>query len=65
MLKTFLWVASEDTIYLEDALKILERQHNGIEIFGMTSAVEVTLDINGKKIPFVPLNKLDAVGGGL
>ena len=63
MLKTFLWVASEDTIYLEDALKILERQHNGIEIFGMTSAVEVTLDINGKKIPFVPLNKLDAVGG--
>ena len=59
MLKIFLWVASEYTTYLEDALKILERQHNGIEIVGVTSAVEVTLDINGKNIPFVPFK--DAV----
>lgn len=63
MLKTFLWVASEYTTYFEESLKILERQHNGIDLVGMTSAVEITLDIKGKNIPFVPIDKLTHWGG--
>ena len=49
MLKIFLWVVSKDTRFLKDAIKILERQHNGIEIVGKAiglSAFQVSRSIS-------------------
>lgn len=63
MLKTFLWIVSNDGRFFQGAVKILERQHNGIEIVGVTAHVPINIAVNGKNIPFVPLNKLDALGG--
>ena len=42
MLKIFLWVVSKDTRFLKDAIKILERQHNGIEIVGKAIGSEIS-----------------------
>ena len=41
MLKILLWVVSKDTTYLEDALNILERQHNGIELVDTVAGEEI------------------------
>lgn len=63
MLKILLWVVSNDGRFFQGALNILERQHNGIELVGLTAHVPINIAFNGKNIPFVPLDKLDAVGG--
>ena len=34
MLKVLVWQVSNDTSFKDKALKILEQQHNGIEIVG-------------------------------
>ena len=65
MLKTFLWVVSNDGRFFNGTLKILERQHNGIDLVGVTAHVPINFAANGKNIPFVPLDKLDALGGGV
>ena len=44
MIKILVWVASVDNRFLNDALKILERQHNGMELVGMTSALPIVLN---------------------
>ncbi len=44
MLKILIWVASVDNRFLNDALKILERQHNGVELVGVTSALPIVLN---------------------
>ena len=44
MLKILIWVASVDNRFLNDALKILERQHNGVEVVGVTSALPIVLN---------------------
>lgn len=42
MLKIFLWFVSTDTSHLEGAIKILERQHNGLEIVGAAASGEIS-----------------------
>ena len=62
MLKILLWVVSQDGRFLNGALKILERQHNGVEVVGVTAGVPIQLVKDGKKVDFIPLDKVD--GGG-
>ena len=64
MLKILLWVVSQDGRFLNGALKILERQHNGVEVVGVTAGVPIQLVKDGKKVDFIPLDKVDG-GGGL
>ena len=48
MLKILLWVVSKDTTYLEDAIRILERQHSGIELVDTAAGDEIaTVDSVG------------------
>ena len=65
MLKTLLWIVSNDGRFFNGAINILERQHNGVEVAGVTAGVPIQLTKDGKNIPFIPLNELDAVGGGV
>ncbi len=41
MLKILEWVVSNNTAYRNDALKILEQQHDGIEIVGSSTGSEI------------------------
>lgn len=41
MLKILAWFVSTDTKYFQPALKILERQHNGINLVGAVTAEEI------------------------
>lgn len=61
MLKILLWVVSNDGRFFNCALNILERQHNGIELVGVTASNPIQLAKDGKSIPFIPLS--EAVGG--
>lgn len=58
MLKILLWVVSNDGKFFNGALNILERQHNGIELVGVTANVPIQLTQDGKKISFIPLNEV-------
>lgn len=67
MLKILIWIVSKDVAFLKDAIKILEHQHNGIEIVGkatgddISSADEnfdVLLVVGAKKIG---MNKISQV----
>ena len=42
MLKIFLWFVSKDTSHLEGAIKILERQHDGLKIVGAAAGEEIS-----------------------
>lgn len=42
MLKVFLWFLSTDTSQLEGAIKILERQHNGLKLVGAATGEEIS-----------------------
>ena len=60
MLKILLWFVSNDVRFLDTATKILERQHNGIEIVGVTANVSIKLQRDGKNLPFVLLSEVAA-----
>lgn len=63
MLKVLAWVVSNDSRFLNGALNILERQHNGLELVGVTANAETSLVHESKNVPFIPLDKL--TGGGI
>ena len=63
MLKILLWVVSQDGRFFNGAMKILERQHNGLEVVGVTAGVPIHLAKDVKKVDFIPLDKVD--GGGI
>ncbi len=63
MLKVLIWVVSEDTRFFQGAMNILERQHNGVEIVGVTSETAIQLDCDGAIVPFVQLERLTRGGG--
>ena len=58
MIKVLIWKVSNDENSLDGALKILERQHNGIELVGVTANTATSLVYEGKNVTFVPLDKL-------
>ena len=65
MIKVLIWVVSEDTRFFNGAINILERQHNGVELVGLTAIQKVKLHKDGKNVlnvPFIPLERL--TGGG-
>ena len=63
MLKILMWVVSNDGRFFQAATNILERQHNGVEVVGVTAAAPLQLSKDGKKIPFVPLAEANTWGG--
>ena len=62
MLKIFLRVVSNDGRFFNGALHILERQHNGLELVGVTAGAPIQLNQDSRKVPFVPLNEVDRGG---
>ena len=44
-------------------MSILERQHNGLEVVGVTANEEIGLVKDGRNVPFIPLDRL--TGGGV
>lgn len=63
MIKVLIWQVLNNRNYLDSALKTLERQHNGIELVGVTADVETSLVYEGKNVTFIPLDKLTGGGG--
>ena len=63
MKKIFIWMVSNDIRFLNAAVNILERQHNGVEIIGVTVPAEINFVWDDRKVPFIPLDKL--TGGGV
>lgn len=61
MLKTLLWVVSNDGRFFQSALNILERQHNGIELVGVTAGAPINIGKDGKQIPFISLAEVVGV----
>ena len=41
MLRVLIWNYSNDTVFKDKALKILEQQHNGIELVGSSTGEEI------------------------
>ena len=41
MLKVLIWRVSNDTSFQDKAIKILEQQHNGVEIVGSATGEEI------------------------
>ena len=41
MLKVLVWRVSNDTTFEDNALKILERQHDGIEVVGSSTGEDI------------------------
>ena len=58
--RIILWFVAEDGRFISAALDILERQHNGVEIVGVTAIEEIFVD----DWPFIPLNEISLNGGG-
>ena len=59
-----IWMVSNDGRFIGNAVNILERQFNGVDIVGVTANVPINLEDNtGRIIPFVPLNELNLNGG--
>ena len=63
MLKVLIWVVSNDGRFFNGAMNILERQHNGLELVGVTAGSPIQLAKDGKNVPFIPLAELNAWGG--
>lgn len=59
MLKLLIWRVSDDMSFQDNALKILERQHNGIELVGVTANTETSLIYEGKNVKFIPFAEVD------
>lgn len=65
MIKVFIWRVSNDTSFQDKAIKILEQQHNGIEIVGVTADAETSLIYEGKNVTFIPFTEVNRGGGGM
>ena len=61
MKKVLLWFFSYDGKFLNSAAEILERQHNGLEVIGVTASVPISLQRYGKNVSFIPLDKVTAI----
>ena len=53
-----IWFVSNDGRFIDDALNILMRQFNGVDIVGVTSAEKIFID----DVPFIPLNEIGGNG---
>lgn len=59
MLKVLAWVVSNDSRFLNGALNILERQHNGLAVVGITANNPIQIARNDKIVPFVPFTEIN------
>ena len=62
MLKVLIWRVSNDTSFQDKTIKILEQQHNGIEIVGVTADAENSLIYEGKKVTLIPFTEVNRGG---
>lgn len=60
MLKVLVWVFSNDARFFQGTMTILDRQHGGIELVGVTAGIPVQLQVNGKNVDFIALDKVGA-----
>lgn len=64
MLKVLVWQFSiNKKPIIESALKILDQQHDGIELVGITAETETPLVYEGKNVTFIPLSEANGGGG--
>ena len=59
--RIIIWIVSDDGRYIVNAIKILERQHNGIEILGVTATQKISIN----NWEFLPLNEISLNRGGV
>ena len=59
--RIIIWLISDDGRFIGAALNILERQHNGIEILGITATQKISVN----NFNFIPLNEISMNGGGV
>ena len=64
MLKILIWFVSKDSRFFKNAINILEKQHNGLEVVGVTASEPIQLNTGEKIVPFIPLNEISRLGGG-
>ena len=65
MLKILIWVVSPDDSFFQGAINILDRQHNGLELVGVTANEPIQLTQNDKLVNFVPFSEVGRLGGGM
>ena len=65
MLKILIWFVSKDSRFFKNAINILEKQHNGLEVVGVTASEPIQLNTGEKIVPFIPLNEISRLGGGV
>ena len=53
-----IWFVSNDGRFIGNAVNILEQQHNGIDIIGVTAAQKISVN----NLPFIPLNEVNLNG---
>ena len=55
-----IWFVSNDGRFIGNAVNILMRQFNGVDIIGVTAAQKISVN----NLPFIPLQELAQNGGG-
>ena len=55
-----IWFVSNDGRFIGNAVNILTRQFNGVDIIGVTAGQKISVN----DLPFIPLNEISLNGGG-
>ena len=55
-----IWFVSNDGRFIGNAVNILMRQFNGVDVIGVTAAQKISVN----NLPFIPLQELAQNGGG-
>ena len=59
--RIIIWFVSNDGRYINAAMNILARQHNGVEVIGATAIQKISVN----NLPFIPLNEISMNRGGV
>ena len=58
--RIIIWFVSNDGRFIGNAVNILTRQFNGVDIIGITATQKISVN----NLPFMPLNEISLNGGG-
>ncbi len=56
-----IWFVSNDGRFIGNAVNILTRQFNGVDIIGVTANQKISVN----NLPVIPLNEISLNGGGV
>ena len=59
--RIIVWFVSNDGRFIGNAVNILTRQFNGVEIIGVTATQKISVN----NLPFIPLNEISMNRGGV